>query len=141
MKGLTLTQPWASAIAVGVKCVETRNWRTEYRGQVLIHAAKGFPSAARDFAKAELQRGVSIPNPLPLAAVVAVARIDHIEHTEASLPGLSRTEEHYGDYSSGRYAWHLADVRPLSEPVPCRGALGLWTPTPDVLRAVEAVLQ
>lgn len=141
MKGLTLTQPWASAVAVGIKCVETRSWRTEYRGPVLIHAAKGFPASARAFAREELQRGVRIPNPLPLGAVVALARIDHIERTEASLPFLGRTEEHYGDYSPGRYAWHLADVRQLSVPIPCRGALGLWMPTPEVLTAVEAVLR
>ena len=57
MKGLTLTQPWASAVALGIKHVETRSWRTEYRGAVLIHAAKGFPAWAREFAAEELAIG------------------------------------------------------------------------------------
>jgi len=32
----------------------------------------------------------------------------------------------FGDYTPGRYAWILADVKLLPEPVPARGALGLW---------------
>lgn len=33
----------------------------------------------------------------------------------------------YGDFTPGRWAWILQDVRPLPEPIPCRGAQGLWT--------------
>lgn len=32
----------------------------------------------------------------------------------------------YGDFMLGRWAWLLADIRPLAEPVPCRGRQGLW---------------
>ena len=46
MKALTLTQPWASLVACGAKTIETRSWRTPYRGPVAIHAAKGFPADA-----------------------------------------------------------------------------------------------
>uniref|UniRef100_UPI003F493271 hypothetical protein n=1 Tax=Streptomyces sp. CA-141956 TaxID=3240051 RepID=UPI003F493271 len=31
----------------------------------------------------------------------------------------------------------LRDARPLSRPVPATGALGLWTPSPDVLDDVQ----
>lgn len=40
MKALTLWQPWASLVAVGAKTIETRSWRTSYRGRLAIHAAK-----------------------------------------------------------------------------------------------------
>lgn len=40
MRALSLWQPWASAIALGAKRVETRSWSTAYRGLVAIHAAK-----------------------------------------------------------------------------------------------------
>ncbi len=40
MKALTLWQPWASLIALGVKTIETRSWSTDYRGPLAIHAAK-----------------------------------------------------------------------------------------------------
>ncbi|MHB1773386.1 MAG: ASCH domain-containing protein [Acidimicrobiales bacterium] len=39
MKALSLHQPWASLIAIGVKKVETRHWTTSYRGPLAIHAA------------------------------------------------------------------------------------------------------
>jgi hypothetical protein len=39
---------------------------------------------------------------------------------------LSPSEKAFGDYTPGRYAWLLADVRRLPEPIPARGALGLW---------------
>lgn len=135
MKGITLTQPWASAIALGYKRVETRSWRTSYRGPLLIHAAKGFPAEARAFAAEELALGRGV-NPPPLSAIVAVANLVYIEQTETTALLVSGLERHYGDYSDGRYAWHLEDIRALPEPIPCRGALGLWTPPDEVIRVV-----
>lgn len=40
MKALTIRQPWASLIALGVKHIETRSWSTRYRGPLVIHAGK-----------------------------------------------------------------------------------------------------
>jgi hypothetical protein len=40
IKAISLWQPWASAIALGAKTIETRSWRTSYRGPLAIHAAK-----------------------------------------------------------------------------------------------------
>ncbi len=39
MKALSIIQPWASLIATGIKDVENRTWRTNYRGEFLIHAS------------------------------------------------------------------------------------------------------
>lgn len=44
MKALTLTQPYATLVAIGEKRLETRSWRTSYRGPLAIHAAKGWMS-------------------------------------------------------------------------------------------------
>lgn len=38
MKALTLHQPWATLVALGIKTVETRSWYTPYRGPLAIHA-------------------------------------------------------------------------------------------------------
>ena len=40
MKAISLWQPWATAIAVGAKRIETRHWPTKHRGPLMIHAAK-----------------------------------------------------------------------------------------------------
>lgn len=41
MRAITLTQPWATLVAIGAKRIETRSWRTSYRGPLAIHAAAG----------------------------------------------------------------------------------------------------
>lgn len=40
MKCLSIREPWASLIASGQKTIETRTWKTNYRGPVLLHASK-----------------------------------------------------------------------------------------------------
>ena len=31
-----------------------------------------------------------------------------------------------GEYSIGRYAWVLEDIKELSKPIPAKGSLGIW---------------
>lgn len=38
MKAITIKQPWASLIVSGLKDIENRTWKTNFRGRVLIHA-------------------------------------------------------------------------------------------------------
>jgi hypothetical protein len=40
IRALSLWQPHAQAVAVGIKHYETRGWYTGYRGPLVIHAAK-----------------------------------------------------------------------------------------------------
>ena len=158
MKAITLTQPWATLVAIGAKRIETRSWPTKYRGPIAIHAAKGFPGWAKRFCEASLvcdalgwpkmgaitqeslDRSAQLIRSLPLGQVIATARlvdclpVDLIElySSRATLsPGaiwrgtLSEQERAFGDYAPGRYGLLLEDVRPI-EPVPAKGALGLW---------------
>ena len=37
---LSVKQPWAALLALGMKRIEVRTWKTHRRGRVLIHAAK-----------------------------------------------------------------------------------------------------
>lgn len=39
MKALSIKQPWASLIAHGIKDIENRTWRTNFRGKIYIHAS------------------------------------------------------------------------------------------------------
>jgi hypothetical protein len=41
MKALSLRQPWAHMVVHGPKHIENRRWNTSFRGEFLIHAAKG----------------------------------------------------------------------------------------------------
>lgn len=39
MKALSIKQPWASLIAYGIKDIENRTWKTNFRGRIYIHAS------------------------------------------------------------------------------------------------------
>lgn len=43
MKAITVLQPWATLLVTGKKHIETRSWKTNYRGEILIHAGKKDP--------------------------------------------------------------------------------------------------
>lgn len=147
MRGLTLAQPWASLVAIGAKQIETRSWTTAYRGLLAIHAAKHVPSSSRSLLDREplrsalLRNGLRGDRTLPRGAVVAVACLVDVAPTEtARADAVARGELHLGDFAPGRYAWYLDQVRRLPTPIPCRGALGLWIPPPDVLAKLREVL-
>ena len=40
MKVLSLTEPYATLIKNRIKTIETRSWKTNYRGKLYIHASK-----------------------------------------------------------------------------------------------------
>ncbi len=40
MKVLTIQEPYATFIMQGMKKIETRSWKTKYRGEIYIHAGK-----------------------------------------------------------------------------------------------------
>lgn len=142
MKCLTLTQPYATLIATGAKTIETRSWQAPRSaiGQPLaIHAAKGMPFDEAWFAMYQIDvirealssAGYRCLDDLERGAVVATCRLVDcvptagIEQTPA-VDWLSDAELAMGDLSDGRYAWLLADVRRLTDPIPARGGLGLW---------------
>lgn len=48
MKTISIRQPFASLICRGIKTIENRSWKTNYRGKLLIHAS-GKPIAWPSF--------------------------------------------------------------------------------------------
>ena len=41
MKALSLKQPYAELVVSGRKTIELRKWKTNFRGEFLVHASKG----------------------------------------------------------------------------------------------------
>lgn len=141
-----MTQPYATLVAIGAKKIETRSWSTSYRGPIAIHAAKGMPREAialchtEPFAYALHEHGFTAISDLPRGAIVAKARLADVQPTSrwvfvagqrifepaTDLPPALSQERHFGDFTGGRFMWILEDVRALLQPVPERGALGLW---------------
>jgi activating signal cointegrator 1 len=153
MKAISLWQPWASAIAFGSKRVETRSWSTSYRGPLAIHAAKRVNKGellayASDpqwcGALGRSRNAPPIWKTIPFGAIVAVANlvdcrptetfaigeIDALRHPDFIATNLDCeygwTERDMGDFTPGRFGWALANIRALREPIPYRGAQGLF---------------
>lgn len=106
MKALSIRQPWASMIARGEKTIETRTWRTDHRGDLLICAS------------ASPQTGMKANGPLGVAVCI-VELVDCRPMTEADQ--LAACCETY----PRAVAWVLRNVRPVA-PIPVSGKLWLF---------------
>ena len=118
MKALTIFQPYAHLIATGEKRVENRTWPTHYRGPLLIHAGKS-RYWLTDNDPVGMVFGAVVAR-ATLADCLHIGTIERGDH-DSKYPWL-RDHEH----TIGPWCWILADVSALAEPVPARGAQGLW---------------
>ncbi len=157
-------QPWASAVSLGLKKFETRSWCTAYRGPLLIHAGNRWTEQENRFwSEASVALCVLLSDDdvrveefaarPPLGCIVAVADLVECWPSPGSEAGgwfyqlrnLSELERLFGDFSPNRWCWQLENVVRLAEPIPCRGAQGLWNPSCEVVdrlpsRALSAAL-
>ena len=132
MKAITVRQPYAGALAAGIKEYETRSWPTKYRGPIAVHAA------VRDvfdtLKKIAMPTACKIKEALrcewaemPRGKVIAVGElVDCIEITQSFAATLSQDERDLGHFVPGWYAWKLTNVHLLPAPVPVKGKQGLW---------------
>lgn len=134
VKALSLTQPWATLVALGAKQIETRSWYTSYRGPLVIHAAKAFPAEARDICNTEpFQEALhEVPRPLPLGAglclVELVACVETTKLFKLGVLGIKPMpqEIYFGNFSPGRWAFALKLIRVFEKPVERQGSLSIW---------------
>lgn len=139
MRCISICQPWASAIFLGHKTIETRGWSTRYRGPLLIHASKTFTKFAQNFAAEELAVGRGLER-FPLGAILGVVELESIGETEDQDYLISALERRYGDFSWGRFGWQLTNIRPFKEPIGYSGRQGLFNvPDSVVAEAIRKV--
>lgn len=101
MKALSIKEPWATMIKEGKKIIETRTWKTNYRGKILLCASKNPKSdiSGKAFATAE------ILDCLPMV----------------------KNDEIFAccEVYDRAYSWFLGNVK-LIKPFKMRGQLGLF---------------
>src|SRR5258708_3897578 len=97
MKALSIRQPFATLLCLGVKEYETRTWKTDYRGLVAIHASSIFDVPARQLCVESAVRdllaaaGYRTPLALPLGKILGVARLVDCVPT-AALRGVDEKQ-------------------------------------------------
>ncbi len=103
MKALSIRQPWANMIASGKKTIETRTWRTNYRGPLLIVSSR-------------------TPRIEPAGYALAVAEL-------IDCRPMTREDEEKACYQiyPRAQAWVLTNIRRI-DPFPVNGKLGLNSP-------------
>lgn len=143
IRALTVQQPWAWAIVSAGKTIENRTQLWSYRGPLLIHAGARWSERGDQSPLIEqAARGRSLAGALDMSAVVGIANlIDCHPDAGCCKPwGESSYVEHGG--RTRRRVVHLVleGARPLPEPIPCPGALGLWVPPADIVERCGAVL-
>ncbi len=102
MKALTVHPLYAMGIVTGVKTIEFRTWKTDYRGDILI------TSNAR-----------KVIGSVPGHVLGVVKLVDIVPFEKKHL------EAAYMDKMQDGYAWILEEPR-LIKPIPIKGKLSLW---------------
>jgi hypothetical protein len=116
MKALSIRQPYAWLIVNGHKDIENRDWATNYRGRVLIHAGLTYPK--RDYADdaedyPDQYGGIYPAREEMVGGIVGVATITDCVDRSASK------------WFMGLYGFVMTDARPLPFH-PLKGALGFF---------------
>ncbi len=146
MKAITISQPHASRIARGEKFVENRSQPWHYRGRIAIHAGLGTQY---------LTRRERLSMHLPGGAIIAVAELQTCVSLEFIRHQCRSGLERQGDlitgtdhtwievrnhiHTEGPYCLVLGHVLTLPVPIPCKGALGLWTVPSDIEAEIESL--
>lgn len=133
---LSVRQPYADLLAMGIKRYETRDWACNRRGLILIHSSKtysaedkanrdmlvrgGFPAinsaiGARDYKPA-------LGCILAVAVMTGCYTSETLKMTEVD----NRAELLMGNYGPGRYGFEIHAKYLLPEPIPARGQLNFW---------------
>ena len=105
MKALSVHPFYADAIVSGLKGVEVRTWRTDYRGDLLICSTQ------------KLYHGTIPGHALGVVKLVDVVPLKKKHLKDAMMPE--------SDYNPNFFAWVLDDNR-LIVPIPVKGKLSLW---------------
>lgn len=143
MKALTIWQPWASFVALGLKDYETRGWATSYRGPLAIHAAKRPIKVDGDVVqmistyKTETDGAhyQELFVSAPLGSILAVCElVDCVPMTPDFIEQQTVLERAVGFWSEGRYALKLTGMRQLSVPFMVSGRQGLWNVPESVVK-------
>ena len=128
VKALTLHQPWASLVAIGAKDYETRDWDTDYRGPLAIHAGRNVESLGLfeedPFFDVLRNAGYGIPEDLPLGAVICIATLEDCLSTNGMVP-MTEPEASFGNFGPDRFMWKLANVKRF-DPIKARGYQKIW---------------
>ena len=114
MKAISIKQPFAWLLVNGFKDLENRNWKTNFRGEILIHASKDIDVSDYAFVKANYQ-DIDLPKITDFEKGGIVGKI-----TITEVVDKSKSRWFFGKYG------FLMETPIKCKFFPCKGALSLW---------------
>lgn len=130
MRALSLWQPWASLWIAGPKVHETRAWSTDYRGALVVHAAKHkITPRCLDPDLVEIctsKFGSQWTKTLPIGALLGTVQLEACtpcdDQLRESLLELDEVDFDCGDFRNGRFAWRRGpQTEAFRRPIPYVG--------------------
>lgn len=127
IKALTLYQPWASFMALGLKPDETRSWATDYRGPLAIHAAAKIHPDEVSVDVHHLAFDHFGPwRRWPTGKILCVVDLLEIYTSTGIISNPENIKYALGNYAKGRQIWATKMLQVFDEPIPARGYQRLW---------------
>ena len=127
MKVLTIKEPFATLIKNKVKYIETRSWKTNYRGEIYIHS--GLAKLTKEVRKRKGLSELYNEDELTYGYIICKCNlVDCIYMTEEFIKQeKEKNPKNFiaGRYEVGRYAWVLDNIEPI-KPIEAKGQLGIW---------------
>ncbi len=137
MRGLTIHQPYAHLIAIGKQRVVNRDWVLKSHGPILIHAGQNRSWMTPEY---EDRYGTDLVYGAVIATAVIINCLHRLTIEERAGENDYWRELHEHEHTIGPYCWLLDDVVRLRNPVPWRGAQGLWKPSKELMGLVNEEL-
>ncbi len=134
-----MQQPWAWAIIHGGKLIENRTANWSYRGPLAIHAGQRYSDRGWNH---ELIHDTYIDADYPtldLGAIIGLVDLVDVHPDAGCCRPWGESSYTEGGGRTRRLVTHLVLTNPraLPDPIPCKGALGLWTPPADIVEKLE----
>lgn len=127
MKVLTIKEPFATLIKNKIKYIETRSWKTNYRGELYIQA--GVAKVRKDVRERKGLSKLYKEDNLQFGYIICKCNlVDCIYMTEEFIKQeKEKNIDNFiaGHYEVGRYAWVLEDIESIT-PIKVKGQLGIW---------------
>ena len=128
MKVLSLIEPYATLIKEKKKYIETRSYKTNYRGEIYIHASST-PKDKNWKSRKDLANLVDEKTLSSGMIICKATLVDCIYMTNQYVKDIKENNyQEYicGEYKEGRYAWILENITVLEKPIKARGSLNIW---------------
>ena len=135
MKAISISQPWSWLIVNGIKDVENRDWTTDYRGFLLIHAGKKLDTTILQSLEWQ-QKNLAMPDHWKAAWAMMPENADFETGGIVGYATLQKVvTSSESPWFRGRYGFVLTQRRTVPF-IPLRGSLGLF----DVSAEIEAII-